>query len=222
MSHKGFRNKHTKVKTAKGRKPSSTRWLQRQLNDPYVARSKIEGYRSRAAFKLLELDDKFKFLQKDKWVVDLGSTPGGWTQVAVERVGEDKVIALDLQPMEPVPGAHFIEGDFLENEVAEQLETYLEGNKIDVVLSDMAASSSGHQATDHLRIMGLCEAALDFAIRNLAKDGCFIAKVLRGGAEHDLLNLLNQHFTKVRHFKPPASRKESTEIYVVALGFKDN
>lgn len=208
----------TRVKTAKGRRLSSTRWLERQLNDPYVLKAQEEGYRSRAAYKLKEIDDRYHFLKKGSRVVDLGATPGGWTQVAVERT-QAKVISVDLVEMTPIPGAEFILGDFTEEETLQKILSVLEG-KVDVVLSDMAAPSTGHRKTDHLKIIGLVEIALDFAEQVLSPGGAFVAKVLVGGTEKELLNQLKQNFAKVSHVKPPASRKDSSEMYVVALGFK--
>lgn len=218
------RSIHTKVKTAKGRKLSSTLWLQRQLNDPYVIEAKKKGYPSRAAFKLCELDDKFHFLKTGLRIVDLGAAPGGWTKVAVERtkpITSEKgiVVALDIKEMEPITGATIICHDFLDEHAPHLLEQALCG-QADVVLSDMASPSSGHVATDHLRIMGLCEAALIFACDILSPNGTFIAKVLQGGTENELLNLIKRSFKTVKHSKPPASRASSSEMYVVASGYK--
>jgi 23S rRNA (uridine2552-2'-O)-methyltransferase len=213
----------TRVKTAKGRKPSSTRWLQRQLNDPYVAEARRLGYRSRAAFKLIELDDRFRFLAPGKRVIDLGAAPGGWTQVAVERTGDGPgagpVVAADIQEMEPIPGAETLCLDVLDADAPALLTARL-GGPADVVLSDMAPSATGHGATDHLRIVALVEAALEVAIEVLAPDGVFVAKVLQGGTEHTLLARMKQLFANVRHAKPRASRDESSETYVVAQGFR--
>ncbi|HEC14485.1 MAG TPA: RlmE family RNA methyltransferase [Rhodospirillales bacterium] len=210
----------TRVMTAKGRKLSSTRWLQRQLNDPYVAEAKRRGYPSRAAFKLIELDDKFHLLKRSGRVVDLGAAPGGWTQVCVERIGpKGKIVALDINEMAPVPGATVITCDFLEPEAPALLKDALDG-PADLVLTDMAAPVTGHAGTDHLRIMGLCEVALDFAEEVLSPGGTFVAKVFQGGAEHGLLSRLKQSFKTVRHAKPPASRAGSAEMYVVAQGFR--
>jgi len=214
---------HVRVKSAKGRKLSSTRWLQRQLNDPYVAEARAKGYRSRAAFKLVELDDKEKLLKPGGRVVDLGAAPGGWTQVAVERVGTLKgrgcVVGIDINPMEPVPGAETIELDFLADEAPDRLIALL-GGEADAVISDMAAPATGHRQTDHLKIMGLCEAAADFALQVLAPGGHFCAKVLRGGTEQELLAELKRSFREVRHVKPKSSRADSAEIYVVAKHFR--
>lgn len=214
------RNLTTRVKTAKGRKISSTRWLQRQLNDPYVAEAKKRGYRSRAAFKLLELDQKFHFLGTGLRIVDLGAAPGGWTQVAQERVGaKGRVVALDINEMEPVTGAEVFHCDFLDDAAPGLIKGALDG-PADVVLSDMAAPITGHPKTDHLRLMGLLEVALDFAASVLVPGGVFVAKVFQGGSERDLLNLMKRDFATVRHAKPPSSRKESSETYVVAMGFR--
>lgn len=216
----GNRGLHTRVKTAKGRRPSSTRWLQRQLNDPYVQEAKRQGYRSRAAFKLIELDDKFKFLKKGAKVIDLGAAPGGWTQVAMERIGDNgHVIGIDLQEMEAIPGADLIQGDFLDDDAPDRLKALL-GGQADIVLSDMAAASTGHPQTDHLRIMALLEVAADFAADILAPGGTFVGKVLQGGTENELLAALKRDFKTVKHAKPPASRSDSAEIYVVATGFR--
>lgn len=210
----------TRVKSAKGRKVSSTRWLERQLNDPYVQKAKRMGYRSRAAFKLIELDDKFHFLTKGAKVLDLGAAPGGWTQVALERAGKDaRVVGIDLLEIEAVVGADLLQGDFLDDDAPERLRHHLNG-PADVVLSDMAASSTGHTQTDHLRIMVLLEAAVDFAAEVLAPGGTFVGKVLQGGTENQLLALLKRQFRVVKHAKPPASRSDSAEIYVVAMGFR--
>jgi 23S rRNA (uridine2552-2'-O)-methyltransferase len=211
------RSLHERVKTAKGRKISSTRWLERQLNDPFVQAAKSAGYRSRAAFKLAQIDDRFRILPKRGTVVDLGAAPGGWTQVAVERGA--KVIALDIAPIEPIPGAEILEGDFLEEETLQATLAAAEGG-VGAVLSDMAAPATGHKATDHLRIVALCEAALDFALEVLEPGGHFVCKVLQGGTEGELLALLKKHFKEVRHVKPEASRQDSAEMYVVAKGFR--
>ena len=209
-----------RVRTARGRKLSSTRWLQRQLNDPYVAAARREGYRSRAAYKLIELNERFKFLKKGARVVDLGAAPGGWTQVAVALVGAPgAVVAIDCQAMEPVSGARCAEMDFLDPDAGERLGALL-GGPVDVVLSDMAAPSTGHRQTDHMRIMALFEAALAFALGVLSPGGAFVAKVLKGGAENTLLVTLKRHFRAVRHAKPKSSRADSAESYVVAMGFK--
>ncbi|NOD33522.1 MULTISPECIES: RlmE family RNA methyltransferase [unclassified Ruegeria] len=227
-SGRGQRDLKVKVKTARGRKLSSTRWLERQLNDPYVKRAQAEGYRGRAAFKILELDDKFRFLVPGARVVDLGCAPGGWLQVAVKRVnalGEKSgkrigtVLGVDLQEVEPVAGATAHVLDFMEDDADVKVKEWL-GGKADVVMSDMAAASSGHKQTDHLRIMALCETAAYFAFDVLEDGGTFVAKVLAGGAEGDLQKLLKQKFQKVANVKPPASRSDSSEKFVVATGFR--
>ncbi|WP_319547212.1 RlmE family RNA methyltransferase [Ruegeria conchae] len=227
-SGRGQRDLKVKVKTARGRKLSSTRWLERQLNDPYVKRAQAEGYRGRAAFKILELDDKFRFLVPGARVVDLGCAPGGWLQVAVQRVnalGEKSgkrigtVLGVDLQEVEPVAGATAHVLDFMEDDADQKVKDWL-GGKADVVMSDMAAASSGHKQTDHLRIMALCETAAYFAFDVLEEGGTFVAKVLAGGAEGDLQKLLKQKFNKVANVKPPASRSDSSEKFVVATGFR--
>ena len=219
----GGRGKTTRVLTARGRTVSQTRWLQRQLNDPYVAAAKREGFRSRAAYKLAELDDQLKFLKPGARVIDLGAAPGGWTQVAVERVKPQtsggQVVGIDLTPVDPIPGATVLEGDFMADEAPDRLKALMSG-PVDVVLSDMAAPATGHPQTDHLRIMALAETAQDFAEQVLAPGGTFVAKVLRGGTERTLLERLKRGFEKVRHIKPPASRADSAEIYVVATGFR--
>ena len=227
-SGRGQRDLKVKVKTARGRKLSSTRWLQRQLNDPYVRRAQAEGYRGRAAYKILELDDKFRFLVPGAQVVDLGCAPGGWLQVAVKRInalGEKqgkavgRIIGVDLQEVEPIPGAEIHQLDFMADDADAQVREWL-GGEADVVMSDMAASASGHKQTDHLRIMALCEAAAYFAFDVLKPGGTFVAKVLAGGAEGELQKILKQKFTKVAHVKPPASRADSSEKFVVATGFR--
>ena len=227
-SGRGQRDLTVKVKTAKGRKISSTLWLQRQLNDPYVKRAQADGYRGRAAYKILELDDKFRFLVPGARIVDLGCAPGGWLQVAVKRanaLGERKskaqgyVLGVDLQEVDPIAGAEVHQLDFLEDDADQKVMGWL-GGQADVVMSDMAASASGHKQTDHLRIMTLCEAAAHFAFDVLSEGGTFVAKVLAGGAETELNKLLRMNFTKVAHVKPPASRSDSSEKFVVATGFK--
>jgi 23S rRNA (uridine2552-2'-O)-methyltransferase len=225
---RGERALTVRVKTAKGRKLSSTRWLQRQLNDPYVIRAKKEGYRGRAAFKIIEIDDRFRFLVPGARVVDLGCAPGGWCQVAVKRVnalGEKSgkargtVLGVDIQPVEPIAGADLMLLDFLEEGADAAVKARL-GGQADVVISDMAAAASGHKATDHMKIMALAEAAAEFAFDVLAPGGTYVAKVLQGGTENALLALLKQRFAKVQHFKPPASRSDSAEMFVVATGFR--
>lgn len=213
-----------RLKTAKGRRLSSTRWLTRQLRDPYVAAARNQGYRSRAAFKLMELDDRFRFLKPGATVIDLGAAPGGWSQVVARRIkaghpGGGRLVAVDCSEMEPLPGVHQITLDFLDADAEAEITAALEG-KADVVLSDMAAPATGHTQTDHLRIMALLEAAYAFARTVLKPGGVFLGKVLRGGTEKDLLNALKRDFRQVRHVKPPASRKESAEIYVIATGFR--
>lgn len=213
----GGRHLAARLKTAKGRSAGSQRWLERQLNDPYVREAKARGLRSRAAFKMIELDERFGLLKPGARVVDLGAAPGGWTQVAVGKGA--RVVALDLLPMDPVPGAVILQGDFTDPEAERRVEAAL-GGPADLVLSDMAPNTTGHAATDHLRIMALAELALDFALRVLAPGGAFVAKVFQGGSERDFLNTLKTRFAAVRHAKPPASRKDSAELYVVATGFK--
>jgi 23S rRNA (uridine2552-2'-O)-methyltransferase len=208
-----------RVNTARGRKISSTRWLSRQLNDPYVVQARKAGYRSRAAFKLTELDDRFGFLRGGAQVVDLGAAPGGWTQVAVERAGKDNVIAVDASPMDAIVGAQIITADIFEDASIEAiLEVTRDG--LDVVLSDIAPAATGHRSTDHLRIVALAEAAFDVACRILRPGGVFVAKVYQGGAERDLLAALKLAFRTVKHAKPNASRKESSETYVIAIDFR--
>ena len=228
-SGRGQRDLKVKVKSARGKTVSQVKWLQRQLNDPYVRRAQLEGFRGRAAFKILELNEKFNFLIPGSKVVDLGCAPGGWSQVAVDLVnaiGTKKnakigsVIGIDLQEMESLPGAIFHQIDFMADDSDLQVKNILEG-KANVVMSDMAASSSGHKKTDHLRIMALCETAAYFAFDVLEQGGTFVAKVLAGGAESDLQNLLKQKFTKVHNVKPPSSRSDSSEKFVVAIGFRD-
>ncbi len=227
-SGRGQRDLTVKVKTARGRKVSSTLWLQRQLNDPYVRRAKTDGYRGRAAYKILELDDKFRFLVPGARIVDLGCAPGGWCQVAVPRVnalGEKKgkavgkVLGIDLQEVEPIAGAEIHQLDFLADGADDQVKAWL-GGPADVVMSDMAASASGHKQTDHIRIIALCEAAAYLAFDVLTPGGTFVAKVLAGGAEGELQKLLKQKFAKVENVKPPASRADSSEKFVVATGFR--
>lgn len=214
----GHRDLAVRVKTAKKRTVSSTRWLERQLNDPFVARARAEGWRSRAAFKLIEIDQKFSLLKAGARVVDLGAAPGGWTQVAVER-GAARVVGIDYLPVGSIPGATILELDFLDEAAPDRLKAAL-GGPADVVLSDMAAPTTGHKPTDHLRIIGLAEAALDFAEDVLSPGGAFVCKVFQGGAEGGLLARLKKSFAVVRHAKPKASRAESSEMYVVATGFR--
>jgi len=207
-----------KVKTAKGRKLSSTRWLQRQLNDPYVERARAEGYRSRAAYKLIELDDKFKLIKPGARVVDLGAAPGGWTQVALQR-GASHVVGVDLLAMEAIPGAVLMELDFSEEDAPRKVKAAL-GGEADLVISDLAPWTTGHKATDHLKIIALVEIAAEFALETLKPGGAFVAKVFQGGAEEDLLKRLKGAFERVKHAKPDSSRSGSAEIYLVATGFK--
>ena len=227
-SGRGQRDLRVKVKTARGRKLSSTLWLERQLNDPYVKRAQADGYRGRAAYKILELDDKFRFLVPGARVVDLGCAPGGWCQVAVKRINElgtrqgkkiGTILGVDLQEVESIPGAEIHVLDFMEDDADAKVKAWLDG-PADVVMSDMAAASSGHKQTDHLRIIALCEAAAYFAFDVLTPGGTFVAKVLAGGAEGELQALLKQKFTKVMNMKPPASRSNSSEKFVVATGFR--
>lgn len=219
----GGRRLKQRVRTARRRRLSSTRWLQRQLNDPYVARARSEGFRSRAAYKLAEIDDSYQLLKPGARVVDLGAAPGGWSQVAAVRVGAEEgrghVVAVDIVDMAPIPGVAFLRLDFLDEAAPDAIRAAL-GGPADVVLSDMAPPSTGHRQTDHLRIMGLAEAALDFARQVLAPGGAFLAKVLQGGTEAGLLASMKRDFEKVRHIKPPASRTDSAELYVLATGFR--
>ena len=212
-----------RVKSGKGRSPSSKRWLDRQLNDPYVARARSEGHRGRAAFKLIEIDDKHHLIRKGARVVDLGAAPGAWSQVAAARSGaaegKGRVVAIDLLPMAPVPGVDFIELDFLDPRAPEQLQSTL-GAPADLVLSDMAANATGHRKTDHLKIMALAEAAAEFAREVLAPGGAFLCKVLQGGTEAVLLAALKRDFSSVKHVKPASSRSDSAELYLLAKGFR--
>jgi 23S rRNA (uridine2552-2'-O)-methyltransferase len=208
-----------RVRTGRGRTAASTRWLERQLNDPYVRRAKAEGYRSRAAYKLLELDERFGLLKGVKRVIDLGVAPGGWTQVVLRRQPKARIVGIDLLPTDPIEDATLLQMDFMDDAAPGILAEEL-GGKADLVLSDMAANTVGHQQTDHLRTMGLVEAAAYFAGDVLAPGGAFVAKVLAGGADNDLVALLKRMFATVKHAKPPASRKDSSEWYVIAQGFK--
>jgi len=216
------RNLKVRVK-AGGRTQASRRWLERQLNDPYVARAKREGFRSRAAYKLAEIDDKHRFLKAGGKVVDLGAAPGGWSQVAAKRVrvgeGGGRVVAIDLLDIDPIPGIDFVQLDFMAEDAPDRLKTML-GGPADVVLSDMAANATGHRQTDHLKIMGLAEAAAEFAREVLKPGGVFLAKVLQGGTEGQLLASLKRDFASVKHVKPAASRSDSAELYVLAIGFR--
>lgn len=221
-THTPGRYEAVQVKTAKRRTSASTRWLKRQLNDPYVQDARRMGYRSRACFKLMELDDKFHFLKKNSRVVDLGAAPGGWSQVALERVNINEqgvIVAIDLLEMDPISGVSFFQGDFLLEENVIKVRDAL-GGGADVVMSDMAAATTGHALTDHLRIMNLADAALDFAEEVLVPGGTFLAKVFEGGSHQDLLMRLKTLFKTIKHVKPASSRKESSEMYVVALDFR--
>lgn len=212
------RDAAVRVKTAEKRTTSSTRWLQRQLNDPYVHEAQRLGYRARSAFKLIELDDKLKFIKKGCTVVDLGAAPGGWSQVALQR-GAGKVIGLDLLPIDPLPGVTFLQMDFMNDDAPEALIMAM-GSGADVVLSDMAPNTMGHRQTDHIRIMALVEAAYEFATQVLKPGGTFVSKIFQGGAQGELLAMMKRDFATVKHVKPQASRKESSEQYVVATGFR--
>ena len=227
-SGRGQRELKASVKSARGKTVSQVKWLQRQLNDPYVKRAKAEGYRGRAAYKIMELDDKYEFLKPGSKVVDLGCAPGGWCQVVSNRVNSNgqlkgkatgQVIGVDLQEVEPIPGVQLYQLDFLSTNADTKIKEFL-GDNASVVLSDMAAPSSGHKKTDHLRIMALCEAAAFFAFDVLELDGSFVAKVLAGGAEGELQKILKKRFRKVFNFKPPSSRSDSSEKFVVALGYR--
>jgi 23S rRNA (uridine2552-2'-O)-methyltransferase len=209
-----------RLKTAKGRKVSSTRWLERQLNDPYVKRAKAEGYRSRAAYKLIELDERFGLLKGVKAVVDLGIAPGGWSQVVRRKSPSAKVAGIDLLPTDPLDGVAVLQMDFMDEAAPAKLRAALGVNEADLVMSDMAANTVGHPQTDHLRTMALVEAGLEFATEILRPGGAYVAKVLAGGADNNLVAELKRHFTAVKHAKPPASRKDSSEWYVIAQGFK--
>ena len=220
----GGRQLSVKLRTAKGRKTASTRWLQRQLNDPYVEEAKRRGFRSRSAFKLIEIDDKYRFLKPGMRVVDLGAAPGGWSQIAAERVGaaegRGQVVAVDLVDIEPVPGVELLNLDVSEDVALERIKAALKSGRADIVLSDMAPASTGHRSTDHIRVVALVEAALDLAEELLAPGGTFLAKVFQGGAGQELVARLKRSFAKVQHVKPKSSRPESPEIYVLATGFR--
>ncbi|WP_179505771.1 MULTISPECIES: RlmE family RNA methyltransferase [unclassified Sphingomonas] len=218
MSRSG-KDPHERLKTAKKRTASSARWLSRQINDPYVKQAKADGWRSRAAFKLIELDERFALLKGRQRVVDLGIAPGGWSQVVRKKAPQARVVGIDLLPTEPIEGVTIFEMDFMADEAPAALEGALDGPP-DLVLSDMAANTVGHKQTDHLRTMGLVETAVDFAIHTLAPGGAFVAKVFAGGTDGDLLTILKRNFSSVKHAKPPASRKDSSEWYVIAQGFK--
>jgi 23S rRNA (uridine2552-2'-O)-methyltransferase len=218
-----FRAKTVTLKKARGRKTSSQRWLMRHLNDPYVQQAQIQGYRSRAAFKILEIDAKYKLFKPGQIVTDLGAAPGGWSQVVAKvikaDVNPDHLFAIDLLPVEPLPGMAFIQGDFLDRATQQHMLS-LTGNKVDVVISDMAAQTTGHASTDHIRTKALAESAFSFAQQVLKEGGSFITKVFAGGTHQELLVQLKKAFATVKHFKPPASRKESPEVYVVCQGFR--
>lgn len=225
-----MRNKFTPVKTAKRRNKSSTKWLKRQINDPFVKQAKEEGYRARSAFKIIEIDNKFKIFKKGKIVLDLGAAPGGWSQVVVEKVGRGKVFAVDILDMEGIEGVEFLQQDFLAEGAAENIINLINKNqpthegvvtrKCNVILSDMAENTCGDHQTDHMRIVGLLEEVLDFAVKILEKDGIFVGKIFQGGAGGELLKRFKDNFETVKHFKPDSSRKESAENYIVAIGFK--
>jgi len=219
----GARELNVRLKTARKRTHSSQLWLERQLNDPYVARAKREGYRSRAIYKLLEIDEKARLLKPGQRILDLGAAPGGWSQLAADRTGSlngtGKVVAIDLLPIDPIPGVDFVQMDFMDDEAPEHLKAML-GGPADLVLSDMAANTVGHRQTDHLRIVALVEAAVHFAIEVLSPGGAFLGKVFQGGTEGEVLTLLKQNFAVVKHVKPAASRTGSSEMYVLATGFK--
>jgi 23S rRNA (uridine2552-2'-O)-methyltransferase len=220
----GGRKLKVSVKTGKGRTVSQKNWLERQLNDPYVHEARRQGYRSRAAFKLIEIDDKYKFLKTGGRVVDLGAAPGGWSQVAAKRVkseeGRGRVVAIDMHGMDPIPGVTIFKKDFYDDDAAQLLVDALGGEKADCVLSDMAAHATGHRQTDHINIMALAEAGYEFAREVLKPGGTYLAKVLRGGTESDLLKLMKKDFASVRHVKPMASRDDSAELFVLAMGFR--
>ncbi|MGN6461489.1 MAG: RlmE family RNA methyltransferase [Pseudolabrys sp.] len=219
-SGRGARELKVRVKTGNKRSLSSKLWLERQLNDPYVARAKREGWRSRAAFKLIEVDDKYKILKQGARVVDLGAAPGGWSQVAAKRIGpRGKIVAIDLLDVDPIPGVEFMQLDFTDNDAPEKLRELLNG-PADVVLSDMAAHTTGHRRTDHLKIVALVEMAAEFAREVLTPGGAFLAKVIQGGTEGTLLATLKRDFATVRHVKPSASRADSAELYLLATGFR--
>ncbi len=226
-SSTGYRGKFTEVKTAKRRKTSSTRWLKRQLNDPFVAKAKLDGYKSRAAYKLIEINDKFHILNAGDNVIDLGAAPGGWSQVAAKIIKSDtasaknKLVAIDLLPIEGIAGVTSFVKDFFDDDAKDLIVNTLDGQLADIVLSDMASNTTGHSQTDHLRILDLCENALLFALTILKPGGHFVAKIFRGGAETNLLTIAKQNFKKVKHFKPDSSRKESSEFYLIALDKKE-
>ena len=224
IGRRSDRDLKVRVKTAKGRKIGSTIWLQRQLNDPYVARARTEGLRSRAAYKIKELDERYHLFKKGMRIVDLGAAPGGWSLVAAPIVGSTEqnplIVGIDYLEMDPIPGVILLQKDFNDEDAPQALIDALGGHKADIVMSDMAAPTTGHRATDHIRIMQLVELAADFAVQVLAPGGTFVAKVFQGGTEHELLHLLKQHFTTTMHAKPKASRQDSAETYLIARGFK--
>ena len=221
-THIKNRFKTERVKTARGRKVSSTKWLQRQINDPYVKEAQKRGYRSRAAFKILEINEKFKLFKKGYRVLDLGSAPGGWSQIIVDIVGENNILATDILKMEPISGVKFVQKNFLDDDAKDVLISEMNGQKYDVVVSDMAANTTGDKKTDNLRTSNLVENALDFAIEVLKDGGFFVAKVFQGGAEKSIFDKLKTNFKMVKHFKPESSRKDSVEMYVIAKEFKGN
>lgn len=220
---KGYRGQFIKIKTAKKRKVSSTRWLKRQLNDPFVHKSRIDGYRSRSAYKLIEINDRYKILQPGVNVLDLGAAPGGWSQVAAQIIKSDmnestnKLIAVDLLPIQDIKGVITLEKNFYSSDTKNLIVNLLNTKLVEVVISDMSANTTGHKTTDHLRIMNLCESALMFALKILRPGGHFVSKVFKGGAEYDFLKLMKRNFTKVEHFKPTSSRKESSEFYIIGI-----
>jgi 23S rRNA (uridine2552-2'-O)-methyltransferase len=224
MPQRPGRSLKVRVKTAKGRTPSQKHWLERQLNDPFVREAKRLGLRARSAFKLAEIDDKYRIFRPGMQVVDLGAAPGSWSQVAARRIkaeeGKGRIIAMDMHGMHPLPGVTILKKDFLEPDAPALLKQALAGEQADVVLSDMAAHATGHRHTDHLQIMALCEAALDFARQTLKPGGAFLCKVLRGGTENQLLSEMKRDFAMVRHVKPKASRDDSAELFVLATGFR--
>lgn len=214
------RFKTVRVKTAKNRKISSTNWLQRQLNDPYVEEAKNRGYRARSAFKILEINEKFKIFKKGYKVLDLGAAPGGWSQIAVEKVGYDNVLSVDILPMDYIKGVKIIQKDFLADDAKDLILGKMNGEKYNVVMSDMAANTTGDRKTDYLRTMLLVETAFDFAVKVLANEGTFVSKIFQGGAEKEFMDKLRKNFKVAKFFKPQSSRKDSVETYVVAMGFK--
>lgn len=215
-----FKQPKRNIKTAKGRKVSSTRWLERQLNDPFVALAKQKGYRSRASFKIMEIDDKFKIFKKGYKVLDLGSAPGGWSQVVSSKVGRDNILAVDILNMQQLSGVKFIQQDFLAPEAEKRILDEMDGEKYDVVMSDMAANTTGNKDIDHIRTSALVEEAFNFSLKVLKEGGSFIAKVFQGGTEPQLFKQMKQKFKTVKHFKPESSRKESVEMYVIAQGYR--